>query len=236
LERESRDDGASDAGVKPKAEGYEPRAQEVARWLRDQIYAGHLGAGQPVRQAAVAEELGVSRIPVREALRQLETEGLLVLRPHSGARVAELDLAECEEIYKMRARLEPLALAESIPLSGEEQIEAAKELAARLETLDGGDPTSWIEADRQFHLALYAGLESSRLVRTITVFWNTSQTYRRALISTFTERDYELAHAEHKLMIDAMESDNVRIGEEIMRAHVERSRMRLTGVPGLFER
>jgi DNA-binding GntR family transcriptional regulator len=229
------DPDAPATGPDGETGGYEPRAQEVARWLRDEIYAGRLEAGQPVRQAAVAEELGVSRIPVREALRLLETEGLLVLRPHSGARVAALSLTECEEIYKMRARLEPLALAESIPLCGVEQVANAKRLAEELEGLDGGDPTAWIEGDRQLHLAFYAGLETSRLIRTITVFWNTSQHYRRALISTFTGHDFELAHAEHKLMIDAMETGNVRIGEEVMRAHVERSRLRLTRVPGLFE-
>jgi len=218
-----------------EAGGYEPRAQEVARWLRDEIYAGRFEAGQPVRQAAVAEELGVSRIPVREALRLLETEGLLVLRPHSGARVAALDLAECEEIYKMRARLEPLALAESIPRLGEQEIAEAKRLAVELEALDDQDPTVWIECDRRLHLAFYAGLETSRLVRTISGFWNTSQHYRRGLIKTFSEHDFELAHAEHKLMIDAMETGNVRIGEEVLRAHVERSRLRLSRIPELFE-
>lgn len=222
-------DGAADEG------GYEPRAQEVARWLRDEIYTGRLAAGQPVRQAAVAEELGVSRLPVREALMLLETEGLLVLRPHSGARVVELDQEECEEIYKMRARLEPLAFGESIPKAEQGQIDTVRQLAADLEALDGEDPTAWIEADRRLHIAFYAGLEGSRLVRTITAFWNTSHYYRRALLSTFDEHDYEMAHAEHRLMIDAIETGSVRIGEELMRAHVERSRLRLGRVPGLFD-
>jgi DNA-binding GntR family transcriptional regulator len=213
---------------------YEPRAQQVARWLRDEIYAGRLAAGQPVRQEAVAEALGVSRIPVREALRQLESEGLVVLRPHSGARVAALDFAECTEIYKMRERLEPLALAESMARITPEQLQEATRLAERLRELQG-DPQAWIEGDRQLHLACYAGVTTPRLLQVIVGFWNTMQHYRRALLSTFSERDYELAYAEHLLILDALAAGTVRIGEDLMRAHIERSRLRLTRNPGLFD-
>lgn len=212
---------------------YEPRAQEVARWLREAIFEGRLEAGQPVRQAAVAEQLGVSRIPVREALRQLETEGLVVLRPHSGARVASLDRDECEDIYKMRERLEPLALAEGMAAITEEQLEEVKRLALELEKLDG-DPSAWIDGDRRFHLACYAGIKGPRLLQTITGFWNTTQHYRRAQLDTFTEHDYELAHAEHRLIVDALTTGSVRVGEEVVRAHIERSRIRLTRNPDLF--
>lgn len=213
--------------------GYEPRAEQVARWLREAIYSGRLEAGAPVRQAAVAEELGVSRIPVREALRQLEMEGLVVLRPHSGARVAALDLAECEDIYKMRERLEPLALAESMARITGDQVEEAKRLERELKQLDG-DPAAWIEGDRRFHLACYAGIQGPRLLRMITNFWSTTQHYRRAQLASFDEHDYELAHAEHGLILDSLESGSVRIGEEVMRAHIERSRLRLTRNPELF--
>lgn len=230
----------SEAGKKTKAAaepaegGYEPRAIEVARWLRDEIFEGRLQAGQPVRQAAVAEQLGVSRIPVREALRQLETEGLVVLRPHSGAKVATLDRDEVEDIYKMRGRLEPLALAESMATIDGEQLEEVKRLEAELEKLDG-DPSAWIEGDRRFHLACYAGIKGPRLRQTITGFWNTTQHYRRAQLDTFTEHDYELAHAEHRLIIDALATGSVRAGEEVIRAHIERSRIRLTHNRELFE-
>jgi DNA-binding GntR family transcriptional regulator len=224
----------TDSVLEPTDGSYEPRAQQVARWLREAIYTGRLAAGQPVRQEAVAEELGVSRIPVREALRQLESEGLVVLRPHSGARVARLEYAECQEIYKMRERLEPLAISESMERISEQQLQEAQELANALTRLHG-DAHAWMEGDRQLHLALYAGVQTPRLLRTIVGFWNTTQHYRRALLSTFTERDYELQHAEHDLIIDAMQTGTVRIAEDLMRAHIERSRLRLRRNPGLFD-
>lgn len=213
---------------------YEPRAQDVARRLREAIYDGELPAGQPIRQEAVAQDLGVSRIPVREALRQLEAEGLVVIRPHSGARVARLDYVECEEIYKMRERLEPLALAESIASISDEQIEAAIAVGTRLETLRG-DPKAWLEGDRNLHLACYAGVETPRLLRMIVGFWNTTQQYRRVLLQVFSDEDYALQHSEHRLILDALVNRSARTGEDLMRAHIERSRLRLARNRELFD-
>jgi DNA-binding GntR family transcriptional regulator len=213
---------------------YEPRAQDVARRLREAIYDGRLEAGERIRQEAVAQELGVSRIPVREALRQLESEGLVVIRPHSGARVAMLDFAECEEIYKMRERLEPLALSESMGKLSSEQLECARQLATDLEGLQG-DPAAWLEGDRRLHLACYAGVQTPRLLRTIVGYWNTTQQYRRILLSTFDDEDYLLQHSEHRLTVDALATGNARTGEDLMRAHIERSRLRLSRNRHLFD-
>jgi DNA-binding GntR family transcriptional regulator len=218
---------ASEQAGEPEG-GYQPRARDVARHLREAIFDGRLKGGQPVRQEAVALELGVSRIPVREALRQLEAEGLVVIRPHSGARVAKLDYEECEEIYRIRERLEPLALSESMRRISDEQ------LAGELETLRG-DPKAWLDGDRRLHVACYAGVPSPRLLETIVGYWNSTQQYRRVLLTTFSEQDYELAHAEHRLIIDALGSGNARAGEDLMRLHIERSRLRLARNRTLFD-
>src|SRR5688500_8192020 len=86
----------------------------AARWVRDAILERRLRPGEPIRQQAVARQLGMSTIPLREALRQLESEGLVVIRPHAGARVALLDFEECVESYQLRERVEPLAFSKSI--------------------------------------------------------------------------------------------------------------------------
>ena len=238
AESHSGADGAgSDPSPRSIAAGtaYEPRAQDIARRLREAIHEGRLKAGQPVRQEAVAEEFGVSRIPVREALRQLEAEGLVVIRPHSGARVASLDYAECDEIYKMRERLEPLALAESMAHITDEQVAEAERLAERLATLPNDPPVPWLTADRELHLACYAGVATPRLLRTIVGFWNTTQQYRRILLTTFSEHDFALQEAEHLLIVDALAERNPRTGEDVMRAHIDRSRRRLARHRELFD-
>ncbi|SNR57130.1 GntR family transcriptional regulator [Actinomadura mexicana] len=209
--------------------------QVVGRYLREAILAGELSPGAPIRQEAVAREHGVSRLPVREALRQLESEGLVVIRPNSGARVAILDFAEYTEIYKIRERLEPLAFAESVGnLSAEQRAEVSR-LADELESLTGR-PDAWLDADRRFHLACYAGVPTPRLLRMIVEFWNTTQRYRRILLTTFTDQEFAVADDEHRLIADAAITGNARAGEDLIRVHIERSRLRLATHRELFDR
>jgi DNA-binding GntR family transcriptional regulator len=222
------------AGAHPD-ESYEPLAEAVARHLRNAIFEGRLPHGVAIRQEALARELGVSRIPVREALRQLESEGLVTIRPHSGARVTILDLAECIEVYKIRERLEPLAFAESIVNITAEQLDAARRLVDRLDHLTS-DAEAWLQADRHFHLATYAGTRMPRLLKTVVDYWNTTQHYRRVLLSTFTPGDFSIFQCDHRLMLDALETRSLRAGEEIVRIHVERSRLRLAEQHALFDR
>ena len=90
-------------------------SERVAGELRTMILSGELPPGTRIRQEEIAAQLGASRLPAREALSMLESEGLTTLRANSGAWVSKLDLQECEALYKTRERVEPLALAESIP-------------------------------------------------------------------------------------------------------------------------
>jgi len=209
-------------------------ADAIVQRLQEDIASGRLAPGAPIRQEAVAAELGVSRLPVREALRRLESQGLVVLRPHAGARVAVLDFAECLEIYKIRERLEPLAFSESARRMTEEQIDAVHRALARLREIR--DPGEWIEADREFHLTLYAGLQTERMLGMIVGFWNATQRYRRILLTTFDDRDFQLADDEHRLMVDALLSGEIDRGEDVVRIAMERSRLRLTRHRELFDR
>jgi DNA-binding GntR family transcriptional regulator len=215
--------------------GAEPLTQLVARNLRKSIADGRLKPGTPIRQEAIAREFGISRIPVREALRQLESEGLVVIRPNSGARVAVLDFEECVEIYKIRERLEPLAFSESIGRHTDEQLAEIVELAKELETLTDSHDL-WLAGDRRLHLACYGGVSTGPLVRMIVGFWNTTQHYRRLLLSTFTAEDFEVVRAEHELIVNALLTGNRRAGEELVRIATERSRIRLTNSRELFDR
>jgi DNA-binding GntR family transcriptional regulator len=215
------------------AEDYTPRSEEVVSWIRQAIATGRLEAGARIGQEAIAAELGVSRIPVREALRRLELEGLVVNPPHRSARVAALEYAECEEIYKMRERLEPLAFSESVSQILDEQVEEAARLADALEYLDA-DPNAWLAGDREFHLACYAGLSTPRLLGTLINFWNTTQQYRRLLLTLFAAGDFKIQHTEHALIVEALGARNARAGEDLLRMHIERSRLRLAQHRELF--
>ena len=201
--------------------------------LRDAIFDGRLAPGTPIRQEAVARDLGTSRIPVREALHQLEVEGLVTIVPHSGARVATLDFEECLEIYRIRERIEPLALADSVGRLSGEQLATIGRLCDEIEA-ERGD-RAWIDVDRRFHLGCYAGA-SPRLARMIGGFWNATQKYRRVLQQTLSDVDYDAYHHEHRLMVDALATGNVSAGEALVRMHIGRSLALFSDHRELFDR
>ena len=101
---------------------YKTRTQLVVETLREKILSGEFKAGESLRQAALATELNVSRIPVREALLQLEGEGLVVFEPHKGATVTELNAKHVDELFELRAMLESNLLAASLPLTNRREV------------------------------------------------------------------------------------------------------------------
>jgi DNA-binding GntR family transcriptional regulator len=214
-------------------DGYEPLASRVAQHLRAAILAGSLPPGEPIRQEAVARELGISRIPVREALRELEVEGLVTIVPHSGARVATLDFEECLEIYEIRERVEPLAFARSAERISAAQVASAGALCHEVEQC-AADGTAWIDVDRRFHLATYAAA-SPRLAKMIVGLWHATQKYRRVLVKTLTEDDFAAYHDEHRLMVHALRQRDTAAGEALVRMHIARSRARLSAHRELFD-
>src|SRR5262245_28054724 len=107
--------------------------------LRERILRGDYPEGEPLRQDAIADELGVSRIPVREALRQLEAEGLVTFSPHRGAVVSSLSLEEIDELFELRADIECDLLRRAIPRMTEEQLERATDVLDEFqEALEAG--------------------------------------------------------------------------------------------------
>ena len=227
------------AGAPAHGDGVGPRPRgeltdEVTTRLREAILRGDIERGTPIRQATLAAEFGVSRLPVREALRRLESEGLVDIRPNSGARVARLDYVECLEIYAIREQLEPLALRESGEHLTSEQIDV---IASHADTLPALTPDigEWLATDRSLHLASYAAVPGPRLLRMIVEFWNTTQHHRRALVETFTEQDFVAAHAEHTLIVDALRSRRPDAAAEILRLALRRSRDRASANHHLFD-
>lgn len=206
-----------------------PIGQRIADHLRRAILAEDLPPGAHIRQAPVAAEFGTSRIPVREALALLETEGLVILTPHSGAKVARFNFGEHVELYRIREQLEPLAIAESTTrLSDEDVAELGRKAAKIVEVAD--DPALYLAADREFHLSSYAGAPMPQLLEMIDSLWNQTTHYRRAYLGLVhrAERDVDLGFVEHRLLIDALARRDADAAAEIIRMHLRRTRIRIT--------
>ncbi len=116
-----------------------------------------------MRQEEIAQSLGTSRIPVREALLQLESEGLITLVPNSGAWVARLDASKYSEIYQLREAVEPFAIAQSAPLMTDKLLERLRILAAEIEK-SSDDLLRWLALDRRFYLESYSAAPMPRVL------------------------------------------------------------------------
>jgi len=204
----------------------------VAAYLREAILGGRLRPGDRIRQEEVAERLGASRLPVREALRMLEAEGLTEHEPHKGARVPSLSMHEVDVIYQMRERLEPLALTESMPHLGADTVARLGELQERIER--NTDVAGFLALDREFHLLSYSGCTIDPLVSMVTRLWNSTQHYRRAYVSLAGAGRMWVVNAEHRLLLDAIERGDRVDAERHLGGHIRRTRIEPDKHPEVF--
>lgn len=186
----------------------------VADVLRQAILRGILTAGQQLRQDEIARELGVSHIPVREALRQLEAEGLVRLRPYRGFEVSELSPEEVEELYEIRIPLECQALRLALPHLTEEDVRKAEQVLDAIDAAD--DPSVWSELNTEFHAVLYAPSRRQRLLNLIRTLRTNVDRYLRLYISVMQRKQF--SQREHRRILDAVrkrdEAEALRALEE----------------------
>lgn len=171
----------------------------VAETLREAILCGLYTAGQPLRQDSIATALGLSKIPVREALRRLEAEGLVLLHPNRGAVVAPLVAAEAQEIAEIRSALEALALRLALPNLTPRDLRLA---AAILDDLDAErDIARWGTLNRDFHQALYAPSRRPQLLALIATQHRRFDRFMRIVLASMCHQ--AASQAEHRALLAA---------------------------------
>jgi DNA-binding GntR family transcriptional regulator len=209
-------------------------SQRIADALRTAILDGSYRPGERIRQEDVAARSGASRIPVREALRMLHSEGLVTLVANSGAWVTRLTLAECAELYQIRERLEPLLLRASLPGLDDATLGRMAELAEAMER-SGGDVDAFLRADREFHLASYSAAAPGETSAIIGRMWNTTQHYRREFTKLAgRQADLGVTYLEHRLLLDCLRRADAEDAERVLVMHIRRTRRELTRHPEIF--
>jgi DNA-binding GntR family transcriptional regulator len=204
----------------------------IADALRDAILHGTYAPGARIRQEDVAEEFGASRLPVREALRILESDGLVTLVANTGAWVAHLSLDECQEVYQIRERIEPLLLGYSLPGLTRETLDRLGELADEMQ--HGTDIETFLHLDREFHLLSYSGATTVILSDMVRRLWNSTQHYRRAFTLLLGPDGNRAVHFEHQLLVAALRRDDREEAERVLFGHIRRTRLELLKHPELF--
>lgn len=208
-------------------------SQQIADRLRAEILDGRRPPGERIRQEVIADEYGVSRLPVREALRIVESEGLVTLVANTGAWVSSMDLAECTETYLIRERLDPLLLGLAVPHYRDENVEELRDLARAIE--DAKDVEEYLRLDREFHLSSYVPATAPHLAEMVERMWNTTQHYRRAYTRLIGRGGLEMTYLEHRLLMEAFRLRDAEEAERLMLGHIRRTRLELARHPELFE-
>lgn len=204
----------------------------IAARIRDAILSGEYAPGARIRQEDLADQHGASRLPVRDALRMLEAEGLVMVKANAGAWVSTLTLADFEELYLVRERVEPLLLGFNTPLLGDEAIDRLDALALEMEA--SSDVEEFLRLDREFHLSSYTASHTSVLGDFITQLWNRTQHYRRAFTRVFRDEGDRSAHHDHQLIVGALRRRDVEEAERVLAIHIRRTRLQLERHPEIF--
>jgi DNA-binding GntR family transcriptional regulator len=174
----------------------------AVRILRDMVISRRLGPGQQLRQDGLAEEMGLSRSPLREALRTLETEGLLVHQPNQGYFVVRLRAADLQQIYLMRRLLEAELLGAARRPSPSE-LDLLRDENRRIETLVAdGNLTQVLRANRRFHFGIFALSPLELVTRQVERLWHLSESYRTAYL--WQPAAQARIIAEHSSMLTAL--------------------------------
>jgi DNA-binding GntR family transcriptional regulator len=177
--------------------------QHALDGLRRAIVDGDLRPGQRVLQEDIAEAMGVSVAPVREALRVLEQEGQVTYQPRRGYFVTELRIADLEEIYALRQVLEERAARHALPLLDDHALERITLAARDCEVAaEAGDVAAELAANRRFHFGLLEAPDQVHAMRLIRLLWDSTEAYRALYYNSPRER--RAAGDAHALILDAV--------------------------------
>lgn len=201
------------------------KAEAVYRETRWRILTGALAPGTAVNQAELAGEFGVSPTPVREALRRLESEGLVVFIAHSMVMAAPLDLQELDELYAIRVDLDSFAGRLAASNHTDEDVARLKDLLAPARD---GALTDRFERNREFHRTVYRASGNRQLTVLLDQLWDRTERYRIVLVANEADRHgdrYLRSHSddEHKAIANALfKGDSERVGN-LLSNHVQHS-------------
>src|SRR5579859_7223973 len=187
----------------------------IAEILARRIVHGELPAGAKVGQDQVAAEFGASHVPVREAFRRLEAQGLLVSLPRRGVRVAPIDPAAVREVTEMRASLEALALGHAARAFSEEDCEAAERALQEAEA--SSDLIVWEQANRRFFRALVAPCGMPRLLSAIDDLHQASARY---LLAAWKGQEWPRADEERRALLEKMRVRDAEGAAALLVSHI----------------
>ena len=220
-----------------KIDNYQPLRETVCEALRSAIRNGILEPGERLMEVQLAEELGISRTPVREAIRKLEQEGYVIMMPRRGTYVSSVSVNDIKEIFEIRSALESLSTGLAARRIEPDELEKLRALLTEIEGhIQRKDIDKIVETDIEFHGLLY---QVSRNERLVTIISNLKEQLARfrTLSMSYPGRLQETLE-EHRAMVEAIAANDVEAARDAAERHMERAEetllkaMRVSGVRG----
>ena len=203
---------------------YKPLGEVVFEYLRNAILNGELKPGERLMEVTIAEQLGVSRTPVREAIRKLEKESFVIMIPRKGAYVADLTKNDILEVLEIRQELEGFAAALSAErMTNEEKAKLSQILESFNEGLANMDKKKMIERDNEFHSFIFGGSKNQRLINLIHELHDQFQRFRLIYFNEFS--NYQEIQASHGRIYEAILKNDPKTAREEAESHVESIRI-----------
>jgi len=209
-----------------KLDSYKPLREVISETLREAIVAGTLKPGERLMEIQLAEELGVSRTPVREAIRKLELEGFVVMIPRRGTYVADLSIKDVNEVFEIRTALDILAAGLAVERITEDELEQLERVLVEIgEYIEQNDIEKIVAADGRYHDILYRASRNDRLVGIInnlreqfTRFRSISMAYPGRIKNTVEE---------HRQLVEAIAQRDIALAQRLAREHMENAEQTL---------
>ena len=209
-----------DSLTKLNLDNYKPLRDVVFENLRTAILEGNLKAGQRLMEVQLAEQLGVSRTPIREAIRKLELEGLVVMLPRKGAYVANMSFKDLIDVLEIRSSLEGLAASLAAERLREEDIAELERVAKEFETsVREADIDNVLKKDVEFHEKIFLMANNKKLYQLITSLWEQVHRFRVTYVSNY---DASLSLVdEHNRILEAIKSGDCELAKKYATEHIE---------------
>lgn len=203
---------------------YLPLRDVVFNTLRQAILKGELEPGERLMEIQLAERLGVSRTPIREAIRKLELEGLVHMVPRKGAEVASISEKSLREVLEVRRSLEELAIELACQKITAEQIKELEEAEVQFaDAVQKGDAMTIAESDEHYHDVIYQATDNSRLVQILNNLREQMYRYRLEYIKDADKR--QILVVEHEHIIRAVKNHNIPEAKQAMREHIDNQQL-----------
>lgn len=207
-------------------DNYKPLRELVFESLREAILLGRLRPGERLMEVQLAEEMGVSRTPVREAIRKLELDGFLIMVPRKGAYVAGITLKDIADVFEVRAALEGMAAGLAAErITDEELDQLERSLVQIRESQSGDNINAVVEGDTAFHEIIYQASRNQQLVQIITHLREQIQRFRMTSLSQPGRSKFALD--EHKKIVEAISDRDVELARALAREHIENAEQSL---------